>query len=85
MADPNFTRYLSGGSSQAFNPFGAGNKVYGSGRSAPNVGPVANREGYEERDRVAKLRRNALLKRLQAGQRGRYMSSDYLSPASRTR
>lgn len=77
--DPNFMKYLQG-AGQGFNPFGAGNKVYGGGRSAPNIGPVTNREGYEDRDREARLRRNALLRRMKAGQRGRYMSSDWLSP-----
>lgn len=87
MADPNFTQYLRG-AGQGFNPFGAGNKVYGGGRSAPNIGPVGNREGYEERDRMARAKRNAMLQRLKAGQQGKFMSQPWLrgnSNGTRTR
>lgn len=77
--DQNFRKYVQG-RGQSFNPFSAGNKVYGMGRNAPNVGPVANREGYDERDRMARAKRNAMLRRLKAGQRGRYMSSEWLQP-----
>jgi hypothetical protein len=80
MADQSFQRYLQGGTSQSFNPYGAGNKIYGGGRSAPNIGPVSNREGYDERDRKAKLMRQQLLKRMQAGQSGRFMSSAWQTP-----
>lgn len=79
MADQNFMKYLEG-YGQSFNPYGAGPKTYGSGRSSPNLGKTSRPEGYEERDRKAKAMRNAMLRRLQAGQRGRYMSSDYLTP-----
>lgn len=79
MADQNFMRYLEG-YSQSFNPYGAGPKVYGSGRSAPNIGPTRRPEAYEERDRKGKAMRNAALKRLKAGQRGRFMSEEYLKP-----
>lgn len=79
MADENFLRYLQG-AGQTFNPYGAGNKVYGGGRSAPNVGPVSGtgQSGYQERDARGRLRRQQLLKRMQAGQRGRYMSPEWL-------
>jgi hypothetical protein len=60
-----------------FNPFAAGNKVYGGGRSFPTMGPV-DRMGYRERDARVRLRRNALLRRLKAGQSKNYMSSDWL-------
>lgn len=79
MADPQFMQYLQG-SVQSFNPYGAGKKVYGSGRSAPNIGPTASPEGYATRDAQAKTRRKAMLQRLQAMQGGRYMSSAYMSP-----
>lgn len=82
MADPQFMRYLQG-TIQTFNPYGAGRKVYGSGRSAPNIGPTASPEGYAERDLKARARRRAMLNRLKASQRGRYMSSDYLTPDRR--
>lgn len=81
--DPNFLKYLNAGRRQSFNPFGAGNKVYGNGRSAPNIGPTNSPQGYRERDLKGKAKRNAMLRRLKAGQRGRYMSSDYLKPLER--
>lgn len=79
MADPNFEQYLKG-NVQTFNPFGAGQKVYGGGRYAPNVGPTSSPDGYRTRDMVAKARRQAMLKRLKANQRGRYMSEESLRP-----
>lgn len=75
--DNNFLLYLNG-RTQTFNPYAAGEKVYEGGRSSPNLGPTANREGYEERDRKAKARRNALLRKMQAGQQGRPMSAPWL-------
>lgn len=80
--DGNFRKYLEG-TSQSFNPYGAGPKVYGSGRSAPNIGPTGKPEAYDERDRLGRAKRNAMLRRLKASQRGRYMSSDYLTPKER--
>lgn len=67
--------------------YAAGSKVYRGVSSAPNIGPVTNKEGYEERDRKYRTRRrnNALLRRIQAGQKKNYMSSNYLSsPQNRT-
>lgn len=48
-----------------YSRYGVGNKVYGGGRSAPNIGPV-DRTGYVEREanNDAKLRRAALQRRL---------------------
>lgn len=46
-----------------FNPMAAGNKTYGAGLSAPNVGPTANRQGYAQRDAAGAARRDALLRR----------------------
>lgn len=79
MADENFLKYLSG-AGQSFNPYGAGNKVYGGGRSAPNVGPVSGQglQGYKERDMRGRLRRQALLQRMKMGQQGRYNSPSWL-------
>lgn len=71
----NFLDYLMG-RGIAFNPYGAGKKKYGS-RGAPNIGPV-DKSGYRERDARAQAHRNALLRRLKAGQRGQYMNPDYL-------
>jgi hypothetical protein len=61
----------------SFNAYAAGNKVYGSGRSNPTMGPV-DPTGYLERDAAVRLKRNAMLRRLKAGQAGKYMSSDWL-------
>lgn len=77
MADDNFLRYLQG-AGQQYNAYGVGNKVYGGGRSAPNLGPVDDREGYMERDARGKMRRNALLRRMKVQQQGRFMNPDWL-------
>jgi hypothetical protein len=61
-----------------YNPYAAGNKVYGGGRSAPNVGPTNSKEGYLDRDARGKMRRNALLRRMKASQKGKYNSSDWM-------
>ena len=57
-----------------FNPFSAGNKSYGGGRSMPTVGPV-DKTGYRERDLQTVARRNAILQRLKAGMAGNYGSA----------
>lgn len=44
--------------------YAAGQKLYGSGRGAPNIGPV-DPLGYATRDRVYKARQAAIIKRLQ--------------------
>ena len=59
----------------AFNPYAAGQKVYGAGRPMPNIGPV-NKMGYRVRDRAAKARRDAMLRRMKAMQKGNTMSAD---------
>lgn len=46
-----------------YNPLAAGQKVYGGGLSAPNVGPVQNRQGYAVRDAAGAARRDALIRR----------------------
>jgi len=66
--------------------YDVGSKVYRGVSSAPNIGPV-DKQGYAERDRKYKTRKRntALLRRIQAKQKGRYISSDYLSaPQNRT-
>lgn len=55
-----------------FNPYAAGNKLYGSGRYNPTSGPV-NKTGYRERDR-----KNAVLRRLRALQKGNVMDPSVL-------
>ena len=67
--------------------YSVGSKVYRGVSSAPNMGPVNGREGYAERDRKYQTRKKntALLRRIQAKQRKRYISSDNLSaPENRT-
>lgn len=56
-------------------PYAAGNKVYGGGRDAPNLGPV-NPEGHRERDLKYQARRTAMLRRLKAKQTNNFGSSD---------
>lgn len=61
----------------AMNPYSAGNKVYGGGRSFPTSGPV-DPTGYRERDAVASARRSAIVRRLKATSKGDYASADAL-------
>ena len=75
--DQNFLRYLNG-ASQGYNPYGTGNKVYGGGRPSPNLGPTSSPEGYIERDARGKQKRNAMLRRMKAGQSGNFMNPDWL-------
>jgi hypothetical protein len=61
----------------AYEPYGVGDKIYGSGRPHPTSGPV-DKLGYRERDRKTKAKRNAMLRRLKAGNAKKYMNPDYL-------
>jgi hypothetical protein len=63
-----------------FQKYGVGRKVYGSGHSYPTRGPVADKLGYKERDLKHRARRNAMLRRLKAGQGRKYASADWLRP-----
>lgn len=58
-------------------PYSVGNKVYGGGRSFPNIGPV-DKLGYRERDAKHKARRTAILKRMQARINAKDASPDAL-------
>lgn len=74
------TNYTYMGKPNSFNSYAAGNKVYngiGLGQNAPNIGP-SDKTGYKERDAEVRLKRNAMLRRLQAGLKGNYMSSAWL-------
>ena len=62
-----------------FNPYAAGNKHYGGGRSFPNMG-ASDKQGYAKRDNEAAARRNALLRRMQQEQAGNYRSPDVNRP-----
>ena len=57
------------------NQYAAGSRVYGAGRPMPNLGP-SDKQGYAERDRLAKVKRDAMLKRIQALQGGNPGSPD---------
>ena len=57
------------------NPYLVGNKIYGGGRDAPNIGPV-DPTGHRERDLKYQARRAAMLRRLQSIDKGNFGSSD---------
>lgn len=59
----------------AINPYAVGNKIYGGGRSNPTSGPV-DKLGYKERDAKSAARRAAVLRRMQANQKGNFASAD---------
>jgi hypothetical protein len=60
-----------------FNKYAAGSKIYGGGRPFPTSGPV-DKLGYRIRDAETKARRNAMLRRLKAGNSKNYMNQDWL-------
>jgi len=60
----------------SFNPYAAGQKIYGGGRYNPTSGPV-DPTGYKERDRRLQVRRNALGAKLKAMQNKNYGSPDF--------
>lgn len=62
-----------------FNAFSAGKKIYGGGRSMPNIGPVADKLGYSRRDNEAAARKKAVLRRLQGQSSGNPMNNAILS------
>lgn len=65
---------------KGFNPYSAGSKRYGGGRSMPNIGPVGGdgQAGYNERDNKAKARKNAILRRLKGQQSGNPMNPNIM-------
>lgn len=70
------------GGSKSFNPYAAGNKHYGAGRSMPTIGPVASPQGYDERDNRAQARKNAIMRRMKGSATGNPMNPgvmDYTS------
>lgn len=68
------------------NPYapGVGKTIYANGQHAPNVGPVSTegQQGYAERDRRLKVRRNALLQYMQGQQTGQYAGAGYQRKAT---
>lgn len=81
-SNADFLSYVMGRGT-SFNKYAAGSRRYGGGRDAPNIGP-SDKTGYRERDAKAKLRRNAMLKRMKAANKGNLMSADYLDPKGRS-
>lgn len=65
--------------SQTFNAYAAGSKVYNGGSNAPAIGRMGLRLGTAENNLASNTaRRNAMLRRLQAGQKGKMMNPDWL-------
>lgn len=60
---------------QQYLPYAAGNKIYGGGRDAPNIGPV-DPMGHNVRDLKYQARRDAMLRRLKAMKDYNYASPD---------
>lgn len=56
-------------------PYAAGNKIYGGGRDAPNLGPV-DPTGHRTRDLKYQARRDAMLRRLKATKAKNFASAD---------
>lgn len=56
-------------------PYAAGDKTYGGGRDAPNLGPV-DPTGHRERDLKYHARRTAMQRRLRAIKNGEFGSPD---------
>jgi len=63
---PNFGPYANARPT-GFNSFAVGDKKYGAaGRSAPNIGPTANLQGYRERNLTIGARKEAIMRRLRS-------------------
>jgi hypothetical protein len=77
--DNNFVDAVNSRYAGGFQPYAAGAKRYGaSGRDAPNVGPTSSPEGYAERDRLSKVKRNYMLKALKNKKKGKFMTPEAL-------
>lgn len=61
-----------------FQAYAAGNKVYNGSSNSPHMGGGLDKLGYKERDAKHKTRRNALLRRMKAGNNKQFMSQDWL-------
>lgn len=58
-----------------FLPYAAGDKIYGGGRDAPNMGPV-DPMGHKTRDLKYQARRTAMQRRLKALKNANFASPD---------
>jgi hypothetical protein len=65
---------------KGFNSYAAGKKVYGGGRSMPNIGRVSGsgQMGYNERDNKSRAMKSAVLRRLKGQMSGSPMSPDIM-------
>lgn len=63
-------------SQKQFLPYLVGGKVYGAGRSFPNIGP-SDPLGYKERDLSHRARRAAILRRLKSFQNKSYTPDSF--------
>jgi len=61
-----------------FNQYAAGAKIYNGGSNSPHQGMMLDPLGYKTRDAITKARRNAMLRRLKAGDKKDYMNSSWL-------
>ncbi len=61
-----------------FNQYAVGSKVYNGGSAAPNQKRLGKTIGGSAHNLEVSARRNALLRRLKAGQKGSHMSADWL-------
>lgn len=63
------------------NPYSAGKKHYGGGRSMPNIGPVSGPGmlGYSQRDLKAQARKDAIKRRLKGQQSGNPMNKNVMN------
>lgn len=60
------------------NDYAAGRPTYGAISSSPHAGTMLDPLGYKTRDRLAKVRRNAVLRRMKAQNTKNYSTSDWL-------
>lgn len=67
----------------SFNPYLTGKVVYGNGTTAPTSGPVSleGLDGYADRDRRVRVRRNALAAYQKQQQAGQYAGAAALRKA----
>lgn len=61
-----------------FNPYAVGNVVYNGMNNSPHSGTMLDPMGYRERDRRARVRRNAILRRMKAQNTKNFNYPDWL-------
>jgi len=60
------------------NPYAAGNVIYNSSSRSPHSNTLLDPLGYKQRDRTAKVRRNAVLRRMKAQNTKNFNAPDWL-------